>query len=606
MQLRSIIQNLKNYHKLYEIILIPLVFSILPILFRDKESYCGFVILVMVSYWVTECLPLAITGLLPIILFPMLGILSSKETTQIYFNDTQMLFFGGLIMAAAIEKTGLHQKMALKIIMFFGSDPKWLMLGIMYVTGFLSLWISNTAATALMLPIVTALVKKVAIYNPTYNQNVQSRMTVFFTGHRIGDSTQIQNINVADSEKAGINAIAVSNEADTNAHYNESEEEKLPDTYAAKKLMKCFVLSIAYSANTGGVGTLVGTAPNLVFKSFYSLNYPDSNKLTFLTYMEYSLPVAIIMIAFIWLALIAIWLPRKAIMCEPISFFKDLFKKNKITVQDPLQSVIRRKYLELGPLTWEQGCVAILFSFLVILWVTRDFGDDVGGWSNIFFEKKFITDTTPVIFCIVLAFMCPKENPFKRPYKSLMNMSIIESDFPWGVILLGGGSLSMAEGFTKSGLSKSIGNVLGKVVPENNLASLILIILFATTGTEFTSNTSMASIFIPIANQLAVDNQIDPLYFLLPLTLSVSLAYVLPIATTPNTLIFSGGHVQIIDMVKSGLALKVIAIFVLMFSTLWLNPIFQISETVTSINNATSTTTICPQSCVCPTTVASF
>jgi len=151
----------KSYSQLFYIIIIPLIALILPAVSGTAQAKCAFVLLVMIGYWITECLPFAIVSLLPVPLFPLLGIMKSKEVTQIYFSDILMLFFGGLVLALAVESTGLHKKIAFNAILLFGSNPVWLLLGIMIITGFLSLWISNVASASMMLPIVMATVVQV-------------------------------------------------------------------------------------------------------------------------------------------------------------------------------------------------------------------------------------------------------------------------------------------------------------------------------------------------------------------------------------------------------------------------------------------------------------
>jgi len=176
MSLKAKLQNFyKSYSKLVFIVAIPLLASLLPIIVQTKQAYCGFVLLVMIGYWISECLPFGIVSILPIPLFPLFGIMKSKEVSQIYFSDILMLFFGGLVLALSVESSGLHKKIAFRAILLFGSNPAWLLLGIMSITGFLSLWISNVASASMMLPIVMATVIQIARIDPSFSGTTSER-----------------------------------------------------------------------------------------------------------------------------------------------------------------------------------------------------------------------------------------------------------------------------------------------------------------------------------------------------------------------------------------------------------------------------------------------
>ncbi|RNA06658.1 solute carrier family 13 member 2, partial [Brachionus plicatilis] len=531
-------------------------------------AYCGYVLVIMSLYWITECLPIAVTSLLPVLLFPIFNILSSNATSQIYFQDIQMLFFGGLVLAIGIEKTGLHERVALKIIMFFGSDPKWLLLGVMTVTGFLSLWISNTASSSMMLPIVVALVKQLAKYNPAFS-NKKTIPSVSY--NKVNDASNLDT-------NTGFKVEHVTYNDDEGTFHEETSEEHIANeelqTPAGKKLMKGFCLGIAYSASVGGSGSLVGTTPNLLLKGFFDTNYPDGG-LNFLTYLLFSLPAAAMVVLASWIVLAVIWLPKSELM-----FFK---KKPKTAAGDQLKKMIKNRYDQLGPISFDQISVGILFVLCVLLWLTRE--PIVDGWHRFFGYDKYVSDTTPAILIVILSFVWPKNNIFQgHKYEHLLKWSDM-INFPWDVILLGGGSLAIAKGFQESGLSTWIGDILKDVMPEQKGLALLIILLFCGFGTEFTSNTSMASIFIPIANSLASSIGIIPHYFLMPMTVCVSFAFLFPVATPPNAIVFGSGYIKIKDMIISGISLKIIGIAVLMMAAnVWLYPIFPNATIATNTN----------------------
>ena len=482
--------------------------------------------------------------------------------------------------------------------MLFGSDPKWLLLGIMYVTGFLSLWIQNTAAASMMLPIVIALVKQIAKYNKIYSEehhHPRSNKVESVTTIQLKEITDINEkkleetqISEMESEKAEIVAESESKES-TPGHVEHTE---LPDTKAAKNLMKGFCLSIAYSASVGGAGSLVGTTPNLILKGHFDKFYPDGG-LNFITYMAFAAPVAAIMIFLAWMELCLIWIPKRELLCCKKGQLKTS-KKN-----DPLQAIIKKRYNDLGSYTWEQISVGALFLVLVLLWLTRDLVF-TSGWESLFGGKKYVSDTTPAILIVILMFAWPKNNIFKgKEYEHLIGWKDFHN-FPWDVILLSGGSLALAYGFEKSLLSKWLADLLSTVLPKQKEWALIIILLFNQFGTEFTSNTSMASIFIPIADRIARDSGVNPVYYLLPLTVCVSLAFMFPVATAPNAIVFGSGYIKIPDMMLSGFILKLLGVLVLFFAAnTFLTPIFPIN--VAELYNATITTdtNITISACAC-------
>ncbi len=259
----------------------------------------------MAGYWISECLPFAVVSLLPIPLFPLFGIMASKEVSRIYFSDILMLFFGGLVLALSVESTGLHKKVAFKVILFFGSNPFILLFGIMSVTGFLSMWISNVASASMMLPITIAIVKQLA---------------------RLDSSFQPET-----------------NPEGEELTKNEEKADELPNTNQARKLMKCFLLALTYSSSIGGSGTLVGTAPNLILKGFFDEKYPGGG-LNFFSFILYALPCSVLMLLSSWLILSVVWLPRKCII--------QAFKRSDKTSKSSLEEFIELEYNKLGPLRY--------------------------------------------------------------------------------------------------------------------------------------------------------------------------------------------------------------------------------------------------------------
>ncbi|CAF0969591.1 unnamed protein product [Brachionus calyciflorus] len=546
MFLPKITSWLKLKKDLVLILLIPILFSPLPIVIREKPAFCAYVLIIMVLFWITKCLPIPITSLLPILLFPLFNISSSKCTSQVYFRDIQILLFGGFTLVIALQKTGLHERIALKIIRLFGSDPKWILLGIMLVTSFASIWISNAAVTSMMLPISIALVKNLVKYNAEFESK----------------EIKLEDLN---QEKV------------------ENDEKDLIKTPAAVNLMKCYTLSVAYSSSIGGIGSLVGTSSNLLLKGFFDGQYPDGG-LNFLTFMAYSMPNLIVMVFATWFYMAILWLPRNSFRLS----------RNKVGKEsDLLKKSIEEKYSKLGPMKYEEKNVAFLFVLCVVLWLTRDLVV-VDGWEYFFGSDKYISDATPAILVVILIFIFPKNGLFSMDkYEPLLQWKDM-NDFKWDILLFVGGSSAIAAGFEKSRLTVWFGEFMASFFPKQKILALLVIFIFIGFGTEFTSNSSIASILLPICDSLARKNGIAPHYFLLPMTIFISFGFVVPVSTPSNAMVYGMGYLRIKDLLLSGLVLKIFGIIVvLIFNSLLLNPIF--SNGISNVMSSNETVKIYAQ-----------
>jgi sodium-dependent dicarboxylate transporter 2/3/5 len=488
----------------YKIIILGLVIFTLMLSFLDLVpgnrgvTVTAAIAVLMAIWWVSEAIPIGVTSLLPIILFPAFGVINGKVIANAYINDVIFLFLGGFFMAIALEKWDLHKRIALKILSSLGGSPLKVLLGFMLASGFLSMWMSNTATAMMMLPIVF------------------------------------------------------------------SVTTALEDTHGEQKLGKfptAILLGVAYACSIGGIATLVGTPPNLSFMRIFEIIYPSAPQISFGQWMMYALPLSLIMFVFVLGILYFLFPPQKDMEVLNRSFFV-------------------QKYKDLGQITVEQKRVFVLFVLLASLWVFRktlNVGDfTIPGWSGLFPEPKFLTDGTIAIFVAVLLFITPSS----KKTEGLLTWEIINK-IPWGIVLLFGGGFALAKGFVDSGLSSYMGEQL---VSAGNLSNMNL--LFTVTGlmtflTEFTSNTATTEMMLPIVAGLTNQIQINPLFLMIPVTIAASMAFMFPIATPPNAVVFGSGKVKMMDMVKAGFIINIIGvIIVVLISYYWGAIVFDIDPNV--------------------------
>ena len=439
------------------------------------------VALLMAIWWISEAIPLAATALVPVALFPLLGILSGKKTAALYFNNVIFLFIGGFIVALAMQKWNLHKRIALKLILIIGLSPKRIVLGFMAATAFLSMWISNTATTMMMVPIAAAIILKL-------EDNLSPQ--------------EVRNFSLA------------------------------------------LLLGIAYSASIGGLATLIGTPPNLSFARIYSIYFPNAPEVTFAAWFAFALPLSITFFVVVWTFLVSVF-------CR------------SATTHEIDKSILHEEYRKLGPAGFEEKVIFTVFLSMAFLWLTRK-GINVGtfslpGWSALVPEPKFIDDGTVAIFMALLLFIIPSR---KDDGGRVMDWESAK-DLPWGIVLLFGGGFALAGGFKSSGLSMWVGNALAGAGALNPIVLVIIICLSVTFLTELTSNTATTEMILPILAGVAVAIKMNPLLLMIPATLSASCAFMLPVATPPNAIVFGTGRIKIYEMARVGIILNLIGVILI-------------------------------------------
>ncbi|XP_071037527.1 Na(+)/citrate cotransporter, partial [Parasteatoda tepidariorum] len=447
----------------------------------QQEARCSYVILLVATYWLLEPVPISATALLPVVLFPILDVVGSADICLNYLKESFMMFIGGLLMAISVEECRLHERISLKILMFMGSDIKWLMLGFMMTTAFLSMWISNTATTAMMIPIVEAVHKKISI--PISN-----------------------DIALEENTEAYVSEVSTENKEVENASNEEiPNNENLQQRNSSIKTV--LLLCVCYSANIGGTGSLTGTGTNLVIKVLVDDLYPESDEITFGSWIVYSLPGVIICVSIGWFYL---WL----------IYFKCSKSYHRIASKQTIQDVISKKYKELGSIRFHEAEVIVLFLLLVLLWVFRD-PKFVSGWQNLISFDKKIGDSVPAIAIAFLLFFLPSDiRNLDSP--RILDWRRAQSKLPWGVIILCGGGFALADAAQRSGLSKLVSTQLSPLQVLPPIAIVTVVCLMSTMLTEILMNTTTATILMPVFNQMALSIRVNPLLIMLPMTFACS------------------------------------------------------------------------------------
>lgn len=434
----------------------------------------------MATWWVFEAVPLSATSLVPLIFFPTLGIISSVDTATQYMNSTIILFIGGFVIAIAMEKWNLHKRIALSVILLFGNSPSKIILGFMAAAGFLSMWISNTATCLMILPIGLSIIYKVE------NEFGEARSSNF-----------------------------------------------------AKSMM----IAIAYSSTIGGIATLIGTPPNIIFLRMYKINFPNNPMIKFGEWMVFGVPLAVVMMIFAWVVLTKI-------------FFRS---DNELVLN---KKIIKEEKIKLGKMSFEEKAVLVVFALTSFLWVFRsdiDLGAlKIPGWSNLFHSASFIDDGTVAITMALLLFLIPCGS---KEYKHSFVLDHYDiPKLPWDIVLLFGGGFALAEGFVQSGLSKLIGQGFIGLKDVPYLWLIFIICTIIVFSSELTSNSAQTTIVLPLLAALSIQIGIDPRAIMIPVTFSVSLAFMLPVGTPPNAIVFGSQRLKVWDMVKAGFLLNLIGI----------------------------------------------
>uniref|UniRef100_A0A3B4UT27 Solute carrier family 13 member 1 n=1 Tax=Seriola dumerili TaxID=41447 RepID=A0A3B4UT27_SERDU len=549
--LQRLCKGLWNYRSIALIVLTPLLLLPLLLVVGTKEAECAFVLLLMATYWVTEVIPLSMTAMLPAILFPMFGIMKSSGVAKEYFKDFHFLLVGVICLATSIEKWGLHRRIALRLVTMVGVNPAWLMLGFMSGCAFLSMWVQNTSAVMMVMPIVEAVLQQILKAEEVGcagedNPNLQ------LDGTWISSETLL-SCSVAFTVPLDSGRSLVCPPAAP----SRSKQDLM--------VCKAMCIGIAYSSNIGGITTLPGTSPNLIFSEYLNQIYPQCNCINFGNWLLLCLPISVIMLLLTWMWLYWLFIG---------SDFRFLWRcgGEQSEREKAARKVIEDEYKSLGPMSSQEIFTAVVFLVMVLLWLTRSPGF-MPGWASLFpHHLGFITDATVALLLGLLFFiLITWLNP------AMISWREFQASMPWKVALLVGGGFALAEGTKESGLSLWVAELLTPLGDLPVLATITVACIIVTTVTEVASNVATITIFLPILSPLAEAIHVNPLYVLIPTTLCTSFSFLLPVSNPSNAVVFGYGHISIMDMVKAGLGVNVIGVLAVLFAVAtWGGPLFSL------------------------------
>jgi len=463
----------------------PLLFLIiynLPVIILSTSADKVIAVAVwMIIWWITESVSISVTALIPLTIFPLVGIMDLKSVASSYGSPIVFLFFGGFVMALALEKVNLHRRIALNLVKLTGTSPNRVILGFMLATAFLSMWISNTATTVVMLPIALSVIQLL--------------------------------IHDADGF---------------------SQQDK----YFALSLM----LGIAYAANVGGIATIIGTPPNTVIVGFLERQYQMD--ISFLKWMMIGVPFSAFMILVTYLLLTKVIYP------------------NNLPALSTTAALIDNEIAKLGPMTGLEKRVLTVFTFTISLWITRIYLKDLIPFIS-------LTDTGISMLASLALFSVPysfSKQEFVLSWEDTVKL-------PWGILILFGGGLALAAGLADAGVIEYIGSFVSSNPSWSPLLVGIILIGIVLFMTELMSNVALVAIFAPVVAGIAVGLDQNMLYLLIPTAMASSCAFMLPMATPPNAIVFASGHISVSEMARAGVLLNIISIAVISLFMYWVIPL---------------------------------
>jgi sodium-dependent dicarboxylate transporter 2/3/5 len=435
----------------------------------------------MIIWWVTEAMSMAITALLPLVLFPFLGLMKMGEASAPYANPIIFLFMGGFMIALALEKHKLHERIALTLIKFTGTSGNGIIMGFMLATAFISMWISNTATAMMMMPIAASV------------------------------------INLLKKDKN-----------------QQPHELPKPERNFALGLM----LMVGYSATLGGLATIIGTPPNVVFvgllESFYH------TEIDFGKWMIVGVPVMFATLFGTYILITRVLFP------------------NRIAKVEGSDELIRTKLEELGAIRVEEKRVLIIFCITSILWIFEQYINHLIG-------RDMLNDTNVAMTGGILMFLVPsgkKDGGYLLAWKDTQQLA-------WGILILFGGGLCLAQALENAGIIQ----LVGKWIAGQSVYGAWLIFALITCGvilSEFMSNVALVQIFVPVVFGIANALHVNPILLAMPVTLSASIGFMFPVATPPNAIVFSTGYIRMKDMIKAGFLLDIVCIFIILIASVTL------------------------------------
>ena len=452
----------------------------------------------MSAWWISEATDIAVTALLPIALFPALGVMSAQQVAGYYAEHIVFLYLGGFLIALGMERWNLHRRLALGVIRRVGSRPSLMMLGFMLATAFLSMWISNTATTMMMLPIAVAVVN------------------------------QLADLGSIDGNR---------------------------DEGTADRIRKSFgvilLLGIAYAASVGGIGTIIGSPTTVAFLGYLEQSHPNEQPISFADWSLVCLPIVIVFLPICWL-----YLSRFG---AEISLKRIAFSGGS--------NVIINEQRKLGSMSFAEKYVLGVSTLTALLWITRrplELGSlVVPGWSQLFSDPGALQDSTVAMAMASLLFLTPSgEKDSEGRMIPVLDWHTAAHGVPWGVVFLFGGGFSLAGAISDTGLASWIGGQLAGLEGAPLWVLVPMSCLMAVLLTETTSNIATVLMLSPVIGAAAVEIGVHPYLMLIPSAIMANFAFMLPVATPPNAIVFSSGWISIPQMFRAGVVLDALALII--------------------------------------------
>lgn len=455
----------------------------------------------MMTWWLTEAIPLPATALLPIALFPVLGVAPIKAAAAPYADDVIYLFMGGMLLGAAMEKWGLHRRIALRVVGVVGTSPVRLVGGFMIACAMVSMWVSNTATAVMMLPVA---------------------------------------VSVLAMARQGL-------EAGPGRPPPDAAHRRKVDQFSVALL-----LAIAYGCTIGGLGTLIGTPPNIVLANFVGRTY--GQEVSFLRWMILAVPVVLVFLPVAWFVL------------TRVAF--------RVTAEEipGVRQEVERNLRSVGPMSRGERTVMIIFLATAAAWVLRE---PLGGFVGIIrrlpdgSKVELLTDPGIAVIAAILLFVVPvnlRRREFALDWPRAARI-------PWGILIMFGGGLSLTAAVTRHGVDAYIGSLLaglGGIPPFLVVLAFVTAVVFAT---EFVGNTALATAMMPIAHAAAAPLGVHPFLLVFPCAMAASYAFMMPMGTPPNAIVFSPGHLRVTQMARAGIVLNIAAIALLSVVGYWILPL---------------------------------
>ncbi|NWQ66771.1 S13A4 protein, partial [Neopipo cinnamomea] len=562
------------------------------------EASCAYVLIVTAIYWVSEAVPLGAAALVPAFLYPLFGVMKSSEVAAEYFKNTTLLLMGVICVAASVEKWNLHKRIALRMVMMAGAKPGMLLLCFMCCTTVLSMWLSNTSTTAMVMPIVEAVLQELVnaeeeceVISTTGSTITEEKKSIGLSEKRGQPSLELIFVNedatttdfsslMHSKSMNGVhmiaNPIGTMNSQSNGQHLQQAQILVLPpepsdlglttkyryQTRHDHMVCKCLSLSISYAATIGGLTTIIGTSTSLIFLEHFNNQYPNAEVVNFGTWFLFSFPISLIMLVLTWF-----WMHWLFLGCN----FKEtcsVSKKKKTKREEMSERRIQEEYKKLGNVSYPEMVTGFFFILMTLLWFTREPGF-VPGWSSFFENHTFV----------LIDIGGGEKSTDINTMDPIITWKDFQKTMPWEIVVLVGGGYALAAGCKTSGLSTWIGRQMLSLSSLPYWAVTLLACILVSLVTEFVSNPATITIFLPILCSMSETLLINPLYTLIPVTMCISFAVMLPVGNPPNAIVFSYGHCQIKDMVKAGLGVNLIGLAVVMVAiNTWGIRLFQLNS----------------------------